>query len=273
MRYDIDAPNWSPYILHPCQIAMGALQQDQAPDDLTRAAMAGGGGWIYVFEGKFLIEDGDERIWLRTGQSLLYTNPTQVVLTYPEKVNCIRVALYGMESADILEQVIEHYGSYHSLPQSSDVVTKSKALYRLAKRKRFRSAHYWSTVFYEWLMFLCRSLETDAVTLAEKRQVVRNSRLLGSVHPSFKSYAKAMGYHPAYLSRTMKDSWGGVSPATIMRQNRLREAERLLISTNLSIREISQRVCYASPEAFSTAFRRHYDLSPLKYRHQYRMRT
>lgn len=269
--YNVDAPGWHGPFLRPCHISMGILKKDSPSDDLTRAALAGGGGWIYVLKGRFLVKESDREIWIDENQSFLFTNPTHAVLCHPESVSQLRVGLYGAESASILEQVIEHHGSYHQWPHGTSLIETTEALLRQAQRKRIRPAHEWSTRYYAWLMQLCQSLENDAVTLEDGRKVMRNSRLLGSVHPSFKSYAKAMGYHPAYLSRTIKKSWGIKSPANLIRKHRLQEAEHLLRTTNLSIREVSQRVCYANPESFSTAFRRQYHVPPLEYRHQSRM--
>src|SRR5688572_10909767 len=54
----------------------------------------------------------------------------------------------------------------------------------------------------------------------------------------------------------------GVSPARFLSALRLRDAQRLLVSTSLTVAEVSQRVGYGSVGTFSSRFSRSVGMSP-----------
>jgi AraC family transcriptional regulator len=58
----------------------------------------------------------------------------------------------------------------------------------------------------------------------------------------------------------------GVSPARFLSALRLRDAQRLLVSTSLTVAEVSQRVGYGSVGTFSSRFSRSVCMSPTAYR-------
>ncbi|GAA4447577.1 hypothetical protein GCM10023170_029280 [Phytohabitans houttuyneae] len=60
----------------------------------------------------------------------------------------------------------------------------------------------------------------------------------------------------------------GVTPGRFLAALRIQEAQRLLLATDLSVAEISQRVGYASVGTFSSRFKLRVGLSPSAYREQ-----
>ena len=60
----------------------------------------------------------------------------------------------------------------------------------------------------------------------------------------------------------------GVTPGRFLAALRIQEAQRLLLATDLSVAEISQRVGYASVGTFSSRFKLRVGLSPSAYRVQ-----
>ena|GEM_PF-3973407 len=268
---DIEAPEWTGPYLRPCFFGYGATEPNHPTDDLSRAALGGGAGWIYVLAGSMTVREANETFEVHAGQSLLYATPIRASLVFPGPLQRLSVAFHGNHSAQIFENLINRYGSVHTIARRSPVVRRARRLFAEALEQPVRSAHHWSMTMYDWMLDLWKELEKRNTCQTPRRYLVRNSKLLGVLHPSFKSFAAAMGYHPAYLSRVIKKSWDNKSPARLLRMGRLREAEELLRTTNLSIREISQIVRYAKPESFATAFRRSYGMPPLKYRHEYRL--
>ncbi|MFC5288117.1 helix-turn-helix transcriptional regulator [Actinokineospora guangxiensis] len=59
----------------------------------------------------------------------------------------------------------------------------------------------------------------------------------------------------------------GVSPGRFLSAMRLEEAKRLLLSTNLTVADISHQVGYNSVGTFSSRFRTSVGVSPITYRH------
>jgi len=75
---------------------------------------------------------------------------------------------------------------------------------------------------------------------------------------------KKVGLSRTHLNRKMKDLTGE-SPATYIRQLRLRKSVRLLKEHNLTISEIAFTVGFSSPSYFSQAFRDYYGVTPKEY--------
>ncbi len=77
--------------------------------------------------------------------------------------------------------------------------------------------------------------------------------------------AKVIGIHRSYLTSIFKKETG-LSPQEYILQYRMKQAETLLISTSLSVQEISRRVGYDDPLTFSKMFKGAYGQSPKHYR-------
>ncbi len=82
---------------------------------------------------------------------------------------------------------------------------------------------------------------------------------------SVKSAAKSLRISTRYLQAILKRS-GKPSFTDILTQTRLREAERLLRTTLMSVGEICYAVGFRRPDAFATRFKRHTGFSPTEYR-------
>lgn len=268
---DISAPGWSWPQLRPSFFGYGITPAHFPSDDLSRATFETGGSWIYVFKGRFFVKRGPYTHEVPAGHALFFSNPTNAILVYPEDVTRLTVGFYGRPTAQTAEWLITRYGSLHRIARKAPVVSHALKLFQDAERQSARSAHAWSTRMYKWLVLLMGELERQGAVSTPPFTVTSDSRLLGMSYPSFKSFAHAMGYDPAYLSRSLEKSWNHRSPAKLLRLGRLRKAEELLRTSNLSIREISREVCYSGPDAFAAAFRQVYGVPPLRYRHSHRL--
>ena len=72
-----------------------------------------------------------------------------------------------------------------------------------------------------------------------------------------------------YFSRLFKEQVN-ISPQQFIIQYRLSEACELLKNTNKTLQEIAEAVGYSNQFNFSTAFKRHYQQSPTKWRREHR---
>ena len=77
--------------------------------------------------------------------------------------------------------------------------------------------------------------------------------------------AAYIGIHRSYLTNLFKHKMG-ISPQEYLMLCRMREASRLLSTTNLPVQEISRRVGYDNPLTFSKIFKSYYSASPKHYR-------
>ena len=64
----------------------------------------------------------------------------------------------------------------------------------------------------------------------------------------------------------------GTSFSELLKQSRLRLACRLLVESDQSISQISERVCFSSQAVFSRFFSSHLGMTPLGYRQRYGQR-
>lgn len=82
------------------------------------------------------------------------------------------------------------------------------------------------------------------------------------------SIARALNFHPYYLSRLMKRQTGNALHRQIL-LCRLEYAQRLLLNTTLSIEQIASESGFQSSGHFATKFRQRYGMSPSAYRGGY----
>ncbi|MEV0324402.1 AraC family transcriptional regulator [Streptomyces sp. NPDC050658] len=82
---------------------------------------------------------------------------------------------------------------------------------------------------------------------------------------SVRSCAGLLGVSVSYLSETVKSATGR-TPGELIRQTRVHEAKRLLLRTELSVRQIAGRVGFGDPAYFCRFFRRETGASPGDFR-------
>jgi YesN/AraC family two-component response regulator len=85
---------------------------------------------------------------------------------------------------------------------------------------------------------------------------------------TLKDLAKDFHFHENYLSRMIKQQCQ-VSFRELLCQIRLKEAERLLIDTELSVTVIAERVGYHKTNFFFKLFKEHYKMTPIEFRNNH----
>lgn len=80
-----------------------------------------------------------------------------------------------------------------------------------------------------------------------------------------KDVAKSFGIHPNYLTRIFHSKYG-ISPKQYLMDIKLKKAQRLLTTTELSISVIASSLGFDDQLAFSRIFRRNFSQSPSEYR-------
>lgn len=78
-------------------------------------------------------------------------------------------------------------------------------------------------------------------------------------------YADAQHLHPNYLSTVIKIKTGKTIGTWVAERN-IAEAKALLQDSALAVQDIAYRLGFAEPAHFSTYFKKHTQLSPLRYR-------
>lgn len=86
-------------------------------------------------------------------------------------------------------------------------------------------------------------------------------------HTSIQSIANALGYHRTHLTKLFKEATG-LSPMQYLHKVRMRKAEALLESNDLTIAQVATSVGYNDPLFFSKQFRKWRGHSPSDYRRE-----
>jgi len=84
---------------------------------------------------------------------------------------------------------------------------------------------------------------------------------------NFSNIASQYFFSPAYLAKIFKEH-AGVSPGKYLKQYRLDIAKKLLMDSNLSVKEIAYKVGFDDQFHFSKNFKNEVGISPLQYRKQ-----
>jgi AraC family transcriptional regulator len=105
----------------------------------------------------------------------------------------------------------------------------------------------------------------DELTEKAMARVVELMRENLSEQLTVDDLARAAMFSKFHFSRIFRRATG-VSPGRFLSAMRLQEAKRLLVTTSLSVTDISHRVGYASVGTFSTRFRSSVGISPSTYR-------
>jgi AraC-like DNA-binding protein len=82
---------------------------------------------------------------------------------------------------------------------------------------------------------------------------------------SVRAYAERIGVTPGYLTEAVKAALGR-TPSQLIREARIGEAKRLLALTNLTVRQVADRVGFTDPAYFCRFFRRETGTSPGDFR-------
>ncbi|MFI1715369.1 AraC family transcriptional regulator [Streptomyces litmocidini] len=96
-------------------------------------------------------------------------------------------------------------------------------------------------------------------------EFVRLAGRAGADGLSVRECAERLGVSPGHLAEAVRAATGR-TPAALLREARTREAQRLLVSTGLSIRQVASRVGFADPAYFCRFFRRETGRTPGDFR-------
>ena len=107
--------------------------------------------------------------------------------------------------------------------------------------------------------------ESDAAALAENVRVYLQENYDKPV--DFSALADSLAVSAPYLSKLFHEQTGS-SPSKYLTDIRMRQARKLLMDTNLTVKEIAVRVGFPDPFHFSRSFRNAVGISPVQFREE-----
>ncbi|WP_432086921.1 AraC family transcriptional regulator [Streptomyces sp. bgisy095] len=96
-------------------------------------------------------------------------------------------------------------------------------------------------------------------------EFLRLARTAGTAGLSVRECAERIGVTPGHLTEVVRAATGR-TPAALLRQERVREAQRLLVATGLPVRQVAARVGFDDAAYFCRFFRREVGRSPGRFR-------
>ncbi len=160
---------------------------------------------------------------------------------------------------NLLRGLMAAHGSVQRVDPGHPVIRQALTLTRQASTAHTRSAEQAQALVWEWLRLGWPG--GDAV--ASRFQAA----LLGALteRDPISSAARALRLSREHLGRRLRADLG-CPPSVWLAGQRLQRAALLLETTGMSVREIAHSVGFASPTAFSGAFRRRHGRSPDQWR-------
>lgn len=155
-------------------------------------------------------------------------------------------------------------------------IAESILLNMLDEKKKLLAGHdlYMKVLLLELLIFINRSIEKYAEKNPEEypnsihKKISEVTRYINSNYGeaiSLKSISQYFHISPFYLSRTFKEVTG-FTFLEYLNSVRIKESQKLLSDTKLSITEISEKVGFQSTTSFGRVFKSINDISPLQFR-------
>jgi AraC-like DNA-binding protein len=112
-----------------------------------------------------------------------------------------------------------------------------------------------------------KSAANETFIMLDKFKSVLNymEKNITSPNITLKKLGKIAGMHPTYFSNTFK-KWFGTPPLQYMCRMRIMKAQKLLVSTELTVQEIAFEAGYQDPCFFSRLFKKYVGVPPGLYR-------
>ena len=181
---------------------------------------------------------------LKKGEKKLVIDPCEI--TDSSFLNSCFYMRNGAEFKDDIRKIIEEYAEQRSYFRESSSAVLKDILVRLHRAKDNQS----------------ETSEAIAKVIEYIRENYREN-----LHNSL--LAKIAGYHEYYLNRIFVRQMG-LSMHKYVLNLRIKEGERLLVNTEMSISEISAETGFNSVTHFSTYFKKETNMSPLEYRQNFK---
>ena len=81
--------------------------------------------------------------------------------------------------------------------------------------------------------------------------------------------ADRLSYHPNYLSKVLKKE-KGVTFTDMVNEEKLKQARYMLLTTEYSVAEISEKLMYNNVQNFIRFFKNHVGITPAAFRKEHR---
>ncbi|MDO5089835.1 MAG: AraC family transcriptional regulator [Leptotrichiaceae bacterium] len=179
---------------------------------------------------------------------------------------------FSLEVEDFRKQITESVNSdiLKFSPDSKFVSLLWKTFYAATSYEIhdiFECSRYAYNLIFELLNECTKSEKKKNSEVTEN---IKNYIKKNYVKPvSIEDISKYVNLSKFHLTRKFKEETG-ISPGQYLIKTRLKKATSLLLNSNLTIEEISEKVGFSCGNYFAKAFKHKFNISPTKYRNHYK---
>jgi AraC-like DNA-binding protein len=229
--------------------------------------------WQYTLSGKGAVVLEGKEYDVLPGMAMMLEIPQKHQYRLPEETGhweFLWVNLVGPEVLPIWRVLTNRTGPSAQLPKYSDAVNTAVMIIKMKDRDTLLNPYENSSIAHRILMQLVQELLPGSVKDG-KPDFIQNvtTFCLKNIESSLTidDLAAEAGYSKFHFNRVFKE-YQGTTPMAFLTQLRMNHALRLLQSTRLNVKEISGKCGYEDPSYFCKVFRKHYKISPNRFRIQ-----
>lgn len=229
----------------------------------------------YTLSGSGVIEINSEKHILNKGTAFLTVIPSDHRYYLPEnsdKWEFIFITLNGDFAVSEWKKIQEQFGTVIKFNEQEEIIKYFWQTYCSAANNNIEDGFHTSSIAYEFIMKLLRSLNFQAINDLHSNSCIDTSIKFMKDNlnkelclDDIANYVNMSKFHFSHAFTKAL----GISPWNYLKKLRLEYAAKLLLSTNLTVDEISSMVGYTSSNYFSKDFRKYIGTSPGKFRERY----
>ncbi|MBS4461693.1 helix-turn-helix transcriptional regulator [Aerococcaceae bacterium zg-B36] len=229
---------------------------------------------IYIHKGAAHYETQQaEQVELKKREVLILNPGHSITLSPIRKIEYICVQLTGIIFTSSMQ--LDTSDSFFHIKQTSSTFKDYLDLALIENQKNYRGTDLLLKKLIECLLIqILRHNELsikDASMQSKSHEIEQIQAYIRANYAqkiTLDSLSEVADINKYYLIRLFKQ-FTGLSPIDYLIHVRLKEAEKLLISTHQSVAQISDQVGFHSPSHFSKTFKEFNHITPTKYRHTY----
>ncbi|MFA7231873.1 MAG: AraC family transcriptional regulator [Victivallaceae bacterium] len=223
-----------------------------------------------TLEGEGVFRSGKKEYRLTPGMAFMQNhNDTNTAYYYPKDGSgdwrFLWISFYSPTVEKIVRELVAQYGYIYHIPLDSPLIKKLKSYKNYRDTLQFLSPFEGARMIMDIITGLEPSTAPDKTglttqfTLSRQAQEYIFSNLANRI--GVEDVAKELQVSREHLSRTFKSQTGETLMNYLIKK-RMELACKLLISTNLSCKEIAGRTGYDNPMSFIRAFKKTVRLTP-----------
>lgn len=244
-------------------------------DGMKRHDESGNCIFQYTLSGSGVIEFNGQHHILNKGDAFLTVIPSNhryYLSENCEKWEFIFITLTGEYAISEWGKIQEQFGKVIRFKEQEEIITYLWETYWAATNNKISDGYQTSSIAYEFIMKLLRSLNSQFKNGNPNNTCINISIkfMKDNLHrelclDDIAGYVNMSKFH---FNHTFTKSMG-ISPWNYLTKLRVEYAVKLLLSTKLTVDEISSMVGYTSSNYFNKVFRKYIGTSPGKLREKY----